>query len=110
MRRPILAANWKMHKTVAEALAFAEGFGTYANRHQVAWVRGGLSQENLVLFDASTIDPLAAERVRSGDLLFVGRRRWSNQAEAARELLPFLAFITQPLSVAIQAATLVKID
>ena len=26
MRKPILAANWKMHKTVAEAVAFAEAF------------------------------------------------------------------------------------
>ena len=26
MRRPILAANWKMHKTVGEAVAFAEDF------------------------------------------------------------------------------------
>ncbi len=26
MRRPILAANWKMHKTVGEALAFVEAF------------------------------------------------------------------------------------
>jgi triosephosphate isomerase (TIM) len=26
MRRPILAANWKMHKTIAEAVAFAEAF------------------------------------------------------------------------------------
>ena len=26
MRRPILAANWKMHKTVAESLAFAKAF------------------------------------------------------------------------------------
>ncbi len=26
MRRPILAANWKMHKTVAEAVAFVEKF------------------------------------------------------------------------------------
>ena len=26
MRRPILAANWKMHKTGAEAAAFADAF------------------------------------------------------------------------------------
>jgi triosephosphate isomerase (TIM) len=26
MRRPILAANWKMHKTAADAVAFAEAF------------------------------------------------------------------------------------
>jgi triosephosphate isomerase len=26
MRRPILAANWKMHKTIAEAVAFAKTF------------------------------------------------------------------------------------
>ena len=26
MRRPILAANWKMHKTAAEAVEFAEKF------------------------------------------------------------------------------------
>ena len=26
MRRPILAANWKMHKTGAEARAFADAF------------------------------------------------------------------------------------
>ncbi len=26
MRRPILAANWKMHKNTAEAVAFAEAF------------------------------------------------------------------------------------
>jgi triosephosphate isomerase len=26
MRRPILAANWKMHKTIAEAVAFAKAF------------------------------------------------------------------------------------
>ena len=26
MRRPILAANWKMHKNLAESEAFVEGF------------------------------------------------------------------------------------
>ena len=26
MRTPLLAANWKMHKTIAEAVAFTEAF------------------------------------------------------------------------------------
>lgn len=96
--------------TVMEALSFAGGLDTFAHRTQVAWVHGPLSEENMVLFDAGALDPVAARTVDPGDVIFVGRRRWSNQAEAARELLPFLAFITQPLSLAIQAATLNKID
>lgn len=92
-----------------EALSMAEGFGTFARRSQVAWVHGALSEENLILFDAGGIDPVAAGLVAPGDVLFVGRRDWSDAAEAARDLLPLLAFVTQPISVAIQAATLSKI-
>jgi polysaccharide export outer membrane protein len=96
--------------TALEALALAGGFGTYAHREQVAWIRGPIAEENLVLLDATRIDPRGAEPLQPGDLLFVGRRSWSDAAEAARELVPLLSFVTQPLSLAIQAATLEKVD
>ncbi len=92
--------------TALEALARSGGLGPFANRAQVAWVRGGFREENLVLFDASQLDPVAMQRVRPGDVLFVGRRSWADLSEAARDVLPFMQTLALPLSIALQAATL----
>ena len=96
--------------TPLQALAAAGGPGTYANREQVAWVRGRLEVANLVIFDAERLDPLATQIVESGDVIFVGRRSWADASEAARDLIPVLQTFSIPLSLAIQAATLEKID
>jgi len=96
--------------TAIEAIALAGGLGSHANREQVAWVRGTLQEASLVVFDASQLDPLATELVSQGDVLFVGRRNWADVGEAARELIPVLQAVAIPLSLAIQAATLEKIN
>lgn len=95
--------------TPLEAIALAGGMASFANRENVAWVRGTLDQASLVLIDASQLDPLATQLVEPGDVLFVGRRRWADLGEAARELIPVLQTVSIPLSIAIQAATLEKI-
>ena len=51
MRRPILAANWKMYKTVAEALAFARDFLPY--------VRGMDSVEIVLAPPFTALEPMA---------------------------------------------------
>ena len=96
--------------TALEAIGLAGGLGGFANRRQVAWVRGTLQEASLVVFDASELDPLATQLVAPGDYLFVGRRNWADVGEAARELIPVLQAVSIPLSIAIQAATLEKID
>ncbi len=96
--------------TPLEAIAECGGLASFANREQVAWVHGTLEQASLVLFDTSRLDPLATQRVGPGDVLFVGRRRWADVSEAARELIPVLQTFSIPLSLAIQAATLEKIN
>ena len=96
--------------TAIEAVALAGGLSSFANREQVAWVRGTYEEASLVIFDASELDPLATQLVSPGDLIFVGRRGWSDVGEAARELIPVLQAVSIPLSIAIQAATLEKID
>jgi len=51
VRRPILAANWKMYKTVGEALAFVEAFLPYTN---------GMDAVEIVLAPPFTaLEPLA---------------------------------------------------
>jgi polysaccharide export outer membrane protein len=92
-----------------EALAKAGGLGPQANRAQVAWVRGPIAPENLVLLNASEIDPAAAGLVGPGDLFFVGRRAWADVAEAAKEIIPLLQTVTIPISIALQAATLKEV-
>jgi len=96
--------------TAMEALASSGGFGPYANRAQVAWVRGGLSAENVEIFDASELDPLAAHLVQPGDILFVGRKGWADVAEASRDLIPILQVVTTPISIGLQAATVSKLQ
>jgi polysaccharide export outer membrane protein len=96
--------------TAMEALARSGGFGTYANRRQVAWVRGAIEEDNVALFDAADLDPLAANLVRPGDILFVGRKSWADVAEAARDITPILQLIALPVSVALQTITVSKID
>ena len=96
--------------TPLEALAGAGGMATYANREQVAWVHGTLEAAHLRIFDASELDPLATQLVESGDVIFVGRRSWADASEAARDLIPVLQTFSIPLSLAIQAATLERID
>ncbi len=93
-----------------EVLARAGGFGPYANMRQVAWVSGAMTEENLRLFDGTEIDPVGVERVRPGDLIYVGRRSWASTSQAAQELLPIFAVLAQPVSLAIQALTLERIS
>jgi hypothetical protein len=45
-----------------------------------------------------------------GDVLFVGRRRWADTAEAARDLLPVLQAFAVPISIAVQLQTLEKVN
>lgn len=96
--------------TPLEALAEAGGLASSANREQVAWVRGTLDAASLVVFDGNRLDPLATQLVAPGDVIFVGRRRWADVGEGARDLIPLLQSFSIPLSLAIQAITLEKID
>jgi protein involved in polysaccharide export with SLBB domain len=96
--------------TAFEGLSLAKGFATYANREQVAWVHGGIDRENVVLFDGSQLDPAAMQLLSPGDVLFVGRRRWADTAEAARDLLPVLQAFAVPISIAVQLQTLEKVN
>mgnify|MGYP006332906881 CR=1 FL=1 len=41
MRKPILAANWKMHKTIGEAVAFATAFAPLYVRKRAEAVGAG---------------------------------------------------------------------
>ncbi len=93
-----------------EALSLSGGFGPFANRRQVAWVDGDLDPDSMRLFDATELDVAAAGWVRSGDVIFVGRKSWADVATAARDLLPILTLVTTPVSIGLQAATLSKID
>lgn len=87
-------------RTALEALALAGGFTQFANREQVAIVHGPIRQENVALFSADGLDPRASQPVRSGDILYVGRRPWAALSQAAQDLVPLLQAISLPVSTA----------
>ena len=96
-------------QTVLEILAHAGGFLPSANRRYVVWMRGGLAPENLTLLDFEGLDATAALPMGAGDVLFIGRRKWADRAEAIRDVIPLLQAVAIPISTATQLITLEKL-
>jgi triosephosphate isomerase len=64
MRTPLVAANWKMYKTVQEAVAFLKDFKGLA---------GGLDDVDIVIAPPFTAIHAAAEAVRGSNLTIAGQ-------------------------------------
>ena len=86
--------------TLIQVLAMAGGFNSDANRRQVALLRGGISEENLFLFDVEDLDPVAGSWVRPNDVIFVSRTEWASLGAAARNLVPVLQLVSLPVGTA----------
>ncbi|RMH01503.1 MAG: hypothetical protein D6702_11360 [Planctomycetota bacterium] len=86
--------------SLMQALSLSGGFTTSANREQVALVRGPIKEESVALVNFEDLDPAAALPVQSGDVIFVGRRRWAAVGEVARDLVPILQLIALPVGTA----------
>jgi len=84
--------------TVLEALSLTGGFTNFANREQVALLRGPIAAENVLLLSADDLDPRAGTWLQNGDVIFVGRRSWAEVAQAAQDLVPILQAISLPVS------------
>jgi protein involved in polysaccharide export with SLBB domain len=86
--------------TASQILALTGGFTSDANREQIALVRGRVAPENIVLFDADSLNSGGDFFVAAGDMVFVGRRAWSGVAAAARDLVPILQILALPVGTA----------
>ncbi|MFQ5576823.1 MAG: triose-phosphate isomerase, partial [Anaerolineae bacterium] len=82
MRTPIMAGNWKMHKTIAEAEALAE-----AVKQAVAGMQG----VDVVLCSPFTALAAVANRVR-GSRIAVGAQNmhWEEQGAFTGEVSPLM--------------------
>ncbi len=84
MRRPFIAANWKMHMTLAEALAFAERFS--------ALVDAEIATDVAIAPPAGLIAPLAqALKDRSDIALAAQNVHWEPSGAFTGEMAPELA-------------------
>jgi triosephosphate isomerase len=73
MRKALIAANWKMYKTPAEALAFVEAFLPLVASH---------TRDEIVLFPAHVSLPTVIPAVKNSNVL-VGAQNMHWQAEGA---------------------------
>ncbi len=92
-----------------EGLASAGGFTTDANRTHIALIRGELREENLVLINATDIDPAAGIWLNDSDIIFVSQRAWASVGQAARDLVPLLQLISLPIGTARDVALIADI-
>jgi polysaccharide export outer membrane protein len=86
--------------TALQALALTGGFTDDANREQIAWVRGSVDPDNIVLFNAETLNSSGDIRLVSGDMIFIGRHKWAGVGAVARDLVPILQLISLPIGTA----------
>ncbi|MBT7012859.1 MAG: polysaccharide export protein [Planctomycetes bacterium] len=86
--------------TAMQALSLTGGFTDDANREQVALVRGDVTPENIVLFDAEHLNSGGDFALASGDMLFISRHKWAGVGAVARDLIPILQLISVPVGTA----------
>jgi len=86
--------------TAMQVLSLTGGFTDDANREQVALIRGDITPDNIVLFDAEHLNDGGDFVLHSGDMLFISRHKWAGVGAVARDLIPILQLISVPVGTA----------